>query len=69
MSTAATFRELCASLETESFFLSARPGGRREAVGRGDAEEFDLGDLEGEFLVAFPADVAGCFALDADDAW
>jgi hypothetical protein len=34
----------------------------------GDAEEFYLGDEEGEFLVAFAADVGRGFAADGDDA-
>jgi hypothetical protein len=54
-------------LQTEDFFLPAGAGGGREVRG-GDAEEFDLGDEEGEFLVAFAADVGGRFAADGDDA-
>jgi hypothetical protein len=69
MSTATAFRQLSARLETQGFFLAAWAGGRRKTVGGGDAKEFDRGELEGEFLVAFPAYVAGRFALDADDAW
>jgi hypothetical protein len=69
VSTATAFRQLSAGLKTEGFFLAAWAGGGRETVWGGDAKEFDRGELEGELLMAFSADVAGRFALDADDAW
>jgi len=59
MATASAFWELGSSLETEGLFLAAWTGGGWQAVGCGDAQEFDGGKLEGEFLVAFAADV-GC---------
>jgi len=37
-------------------------------VGRGDAEEFDVGDFESEALVAFAADVGRGFTSDGDDS-
>lgn len=63
MAAAAAFGKLGARCQSKGFFLPAWSCGR-EAVYRGDAEEFGLGDLEREPLVAFSADVGCCFATD-----
>lgn len=68
VSAAPAFGKLGAGLQAEGFLFAFWTGGRWEARGGGYSEEFDGGNLEGEFLVAFPADVAGGFALDGDDS-
>jgi len=68
MATAAAAREFSARREAERIFLTARARGGRQVRG-GDAQEFSGVDFEGEFLVAFTADVGGYFAGYGDDAW
>jgi len=45
-----------------------REGPVDAAVVAGDAEEFELGQLEGQFVVAFAADAEGGFAAHGGDA-
>jgi hypothetical protein len=69
VTTASSFREFGAGDESEDFFAFSWARGVGEVAGLGDTEEFYRGDFEGKFLVAFPADVRGGFALDGYYSW
>lgn len=68
VATAAFLGQFGAGDEAECLFLAAGLSGWRQVRGA-DAEEFDLRDEEGEFLMAFATDVRCCLAAGGDDSW
>lgn len=68
MAAATALWEFGAGREAEGFFLALATRRERKGGG-GDAEEFDGGDGEGEFGVAFATDVGYCVSSDGCDAW
>jgi hypothetical protein len=64
-----TLRELGSGYETKNLFAFTWTGDSGEADTLGDAQEFHRGDFEGEPLIAFSADIRGCFTLDRYYPW